>query len=264
MKSVLLFIFISISASSFFAQTAERIKVKGEVSVPEDFDAGGINIFNQSSGRGTISSGKGEFELEMKAGDTLLFSAVQFETLKVAINQDIIDFGHLRVEISEGLNELPEIFIKPHELSGNLSEDIKNVEVTTLVLPPMSSWNAAFPDEGASPKNAAMNEIGGGANHYHLLVKAVNFLFPKRKKRVKDKDLSKWAKIDLEKELRTTYNDSFFMENLTIPASEVSAFLNFCMEKGIEPDLLRKNRELELLQVLMQYSQEYQQRITED
>lgn len=241
-----------------FTQTTGRSLVKGKISVPEGFEAEDISIFNQSSGKGTISSGKGEFELAMIEGDSLYFSAVQFKGLRTIVTGDVIESGYLRVEISEGLNELPEIIIRPHDLSGNLIEDINSVEVVTLKLPPMSAWEDNSPGGGSAPKNAVMNEIGGGANHFLLLVKAVNYLFPKKKRKLKDRELRPYEKLKLEKELRATYTDNFFLENFSIPTSEVSDFLNYCVENGFDTDLLGKNRELELLEALLKYSQEYQ------
>ncbi len=143
------------------AQDQNRVEVKGKITVPSGYDAEGVTIFNQTASHGAVSSENGDFLLKMKAGDSLVFSAVQFRELKIMVSQEVIDSGILSVEISEGVNELPEIVIRPHDLSGNIKEDLKNIE-TAPIDPSALSYKHLkdlnfSPDDLRLPGNAAMD-----------------------------------------------------------------------------------------------------------
>ena len=100
--SLLPFLLFTVISS---AQTPDRKPVQGNITVPEGDEPGGIHIYNKTSGYGTSSDAAGTFDLPMATGDTLHFSAIQFEALEVIITQNVIDSGELSVEIKEGLEE---------------------------------------------------------------------------------------------------------------------------------------------------------------
>ena len=241
------------------AQTAERKDIKGEIIVPQNFQPEGIHIYNKTSGYGTASDEEGSFELPMATGDTLHFSAIQFEALEVVVTQDIIDEAILVVEINEVLNELPEILIRSHDLTGNVAEDLNRIEVPQLpAIPPMKDLET-LQVRKLSPSNSAMNEIGGGANHLALLIKGLKLLFPKREK--KEPPKTRWTpydKVVLEKEQRSRYDNRFFLDNFSIPVAEISAFVSLVAEGGLDQSLLKKEKEMELIQFLMEKSEIYQ------
>lgn len=45
------------------------------------------------------------------------------------VDEDIIKSRQLKISISEGINDLPEVTLKSHDLTGNLEKDIDNIEV---------------------------------------------------------------------------------------------------------------------------------------
>jgi len=249
-----LLLFINIVA----AQTTARKSIKGEIIVPQNFQPEGIHVYNKTSGYGTASDEEGNFELLMATGDTLHFSAIQFEALEVIIIQSILDEGKLIVEINEGLNELPEILIRSHDLTGNVEEDLNRIVVPQLPgIPPIEGLEN-LPIRRLSPPNAAMNEIGGGVNHFPLLLKGIRLLFPKREK--KEPPKTQWTtyeQVALEKKLRSRFDDEFFLDNSGIPVAEISAFASLVAEGGLDQSLLKKEKEIELIQFLMEKSEIY-------
>lgn len=244
------------------AQTVERKTIQGNITVPEGYKPEGIHIYNKISGYGTSSDAAGVFELPMATGDTLHFSAIQFEALEVVITLNVIDSGELNVEIKEGLNELPEILIRSHELTGNVREDLERIEVPQLPSIPPMALIENIQVKKLSPKNAAMNEIGGGANHLVLLIKGIKLLFPKRKKKEKPPktEWTVYEQVVLEKELRGRFDDQFFLDNFGVAVAEISAFVSFVADNGFSENLLRMDKEMELIQFLMEHSREYSQR----
>lgn len=260
MKHLILLPLFLCSISSF-AQSTPRKDIKGEIHVPEGYEPEGIHIYNKSSGYGTSSDSAGSFEIPMGIGDTLHFSAVQFAALEVVITPEIIDAGKFSVEIREGLNELPEILIRSHELTGNVREDLDRIKVPQLPsFPSMQDLDKLEPEK-MSPKNSVVNEIGGGANHLSLLIKGYRLLFPKRVKVKKpappQTQWSAYEQVVLEKDLRARFDDQFFLENFGVPVAEISAFVGFVAKNGFSRSLLNKDKEMELIQFLMGKSEDY-------
>lgn len=265
MKKAFLLLFFLFPAISF-AQDIQKREIQGKILVPQGMDAEGVAVYNKNSGLGTISSKNGEFQLPMSVGDSIVFTALQFRELVVVVNEEIIESGQLKVEIKEGLNELAEIVIHPHNLTGDLEKDVENIEVVHIVVP---EWTAAeimemdmiFPaDAQSGVRNAAMgSELAGPINLKFLAGKLINLIVPERSKtkKIEFKGRNAYGKIQLEKDLRGRYDEKFFAENFQIPPEEISNFISFSEEKGLHPDLLKQEKEMDLLQLLMLRSSEY-------
>ena len=137
MKKVLLVFFMFFCGMSF-AQTERREQIEGNIKVPAGADSEGITIFNKNANRGSVSDAKGDFIIHAREGDSLYFAAVQFREMLVVVNEQMVKDQRLFVEITEGVNELPEVVIRDHDLSGNIAADAKNIEVETLNIPAFS------------------------------------------------------------------------------------------------------------------------------
>ncbi|MHA6279749.1 hypothetical protein ACXYMT_06170 [Salinimicrobium sp. CAU 1759] len=266
MKKLLLlisFIFLTFSA----AQSQERVEVTGTIIVPAGFSPGSIHIYNKSSGKGDISDLDGNFDLYVQEGDSVYFSALQFKKLLVSIDSTVIKDRRLVVEILEGVNELPEVVIRPHDLSGDLEVDAGNIETQQLVLPTMSAisindydweWRA---DGQTGVTNAAMPTSTGmknGANLKALFGEAIGLLLPPKKvKKPAPSQRNIIGLIKLEREIRSRYDEVFFQDVLNISTENISIFIEFVDAKGFSSELLKKERELELIELLILRSEEF-------
>lgn len=237
------------------AAQENRILVTGSIEVPEGFDSEGIHIYNKTAKLGTISAKGGEFQLKMKQEDTLHFSGIQFEVLEIVVDANTISSAVLQVEIREGLNELPEIVIRPHDLTGNLAEDSRKIEVFVPGIPPLPP-TLNTPTGATTTRNSVVNEIGGGANHLLLLVKGIKALFPKRKK---DPAPPQFSRIEKEKEIRASFDDDFFVDHLDLQPEEISDFVSFSIEENFDSRLLQENHRMELIQYLMEKREQFTQ-----
>lgn len=260
MKQFFLFVFmLSFGISS--AQFTERKEIEGQIKVPAGSEAEGITIFNKSSGRGTVSSEKGEFIIPVKAEDSLYFSAVQYGELLVVISEETVNSAFLNVEIKEGVNQLPEVIVRPHDLTGNMNADAGNIKVVPIPLPPSAMQINEYdhemrPDMQTGVRNAALGGGGlkYGVNVFAILLKAVDLVFPKKNEPKAEPDL---GRIELERRLRASFDNAFFAESLGLPAQQFGDFFDHLYEKGFPPAFLRKGKELDLLQFLMEKSEEF-------
>ncbi|SDL79958.1 hypothetical protein SAMN04488034_11242 [Salinimicrobium catena] len=253
---VIFLLFFSISSAQF----SDRKEIEGNIKVPAGAEPEGITVYNKNSGHGTVSSQKGDFKLKIKAGDSIYFSAVQYGELLVVIDEEIVKAGQLNVEISEGVNELPEVVVRPHDLTGNLETDAENIEVVEIELPPMNfNFNdyEMRPDMQTGVENAA---VGGkkmryGVNIFGLLEKVVNLVVPRKKEKPREPPVL--TRIELARSLRASYDNAFFEESFGLPAEQISNFMDFLYEKDFPQELLQKGQEMDRLQYLMEESEEF-------
>ena len=232
-----------------------RSPVSGQVSVPSSFDPEGINIYNKTANLGTITVAEGRFRLKMKEGDTLYFSAVQFELLEVVVNAATLSEGKMQVEIREGLNELPEIVLRPHDLSGNLAEDAKNIEVVDFKIPPMAPLPGP-PTGATTTPNAATNSIKGGAD-LTFIVKLISSLFPKREKEIRQGPLTRTERMAVETEIREGFDKSFFLDHLGLPEAQIGNFLSFSIGENFDRDLLDPDQRMQLIAYLFEKKKQF-------
>ena len=269
MKKLLLFLFLIVYGSSI-AQTFQRVEVRGNIKVPSGSDAEGINIFNKNANRGSVSSENGNFTISVRAGDSLYFSAVQFQDLLVVVDEKVVESGTLNVEIVEGVNELAEVIIRPHNLSGNLEADLENIEVVAIDLSaagPMiiNDYDWEFrPDAQSAVTNSAMGKSGSGVpelgfNVILLAEKLIRFLVPKKSDKREQVAQRNLGQIAVERQIRERFDNAFFEEVLKIPSEEIADFLTFAWSNGFYDELLEPKREMDLIEFLVKKSQEFKQ-----
>ena len=262
----LFFSFLILLYGISFGQTNDRIEVEGNIKVPAGAEVEGITIFNKNSSQGTVSSSTGDFSLQVKAGDSLYFSAVQYRELLIVVNADIIEKKVLNVEIAEGLNELPEVVLRSHDLSGLVGNDVKNIKVEKVDLPDFSAaevnklFNPVSPDRQSAVANAALGEKSGPSTAINILAiadKIGQLIFPKKTKPAPILPQYSYGPVEMERLLRTRYDNSFFEEVLHISSKEIADFLEFIHEKGLSDEMFKKEKEMDLMQFLMVKSAEF-------
>lgn len=241
------------------AQYSDRKEIEGNIKVPEDSEAEGITVYNKNSGHGTVSSENGNFSLFVKAGDSIYFSAVQYGELLVVVDEEVVITGQLNVEINEGVNQLPEVIVRPYNLTGNMKTDAENIEVVEIQLPPMSfnfnDYEMRQDFQTGVINSAEKAGLENGANILGVLENVVSLVLPKKKNQ--PKMTPELGLIGLERKLRAMYDNTFFLENFRLPAEQVSDFIAYMAEEGFPRELLRQRKELDLLQYLMVESNEF-------
>ena len=88
MKYFTVFLF-SIITSFVFAQNDSLVTIKGTVINNETkLPLSNVNVINATRVIGTSTSGSGTFEIATKLNDTLLFSYIGYETVKVKVDKN--------------------------------------------------------------------------------------------------------------------------------------------------------------------------------
>ena len=123
LKFKLALIIIMIFNVSLFAQG--EYLLKGQVvSIKDTQPIPGVNVIIQNSTKGTTTDFDGNYEIEVKKGDVLLFSYIGFAAQVVIINNQ----KELNISLVEDLNKLDEVVIvgygtqKKSHLTGSISK----------------------------------------------------------------------------------------------------------------------------------------------
>lgn len=263
MKSLLLLLFLFYFSFSF-AQSFVEVEINGNIKVPAEANPQGISIYNKNTGKGSVSSEKGNFVIHAKLNDSLYFSALQYKDLLFVVDEQIVRSRTLNVEIMEDINDLPEVVVRPHDLSGNLKVDVDKIPAENLDLPTMSAFSINDydwewrQDGQKAVTNAAITSGTGmknGANPLAILGRIVGFILPPKKaNKQPPSPRNQIGLIHLEREIRSRFDNAFFEEVLKIEISEIADFIAFLNNKGFSPDLLDKQQEMDLIQLMVEQS----------
>ena len=121
--SVLLCIFV-FGIHHVFSQKKQNYKVfKGEV-VNDSLNISGIHIINKTSGSRSITNQNGIFEIGVKRNDTIVLSSIQIKPHMIIIDSKIFDQDLIRVYVEPFINQLDNVVVKSHNLSGNMLDDM--------------------------------------------------------------------------------------------------------------------------------------------
>jgi len=232
-----------------------------------------IHILNQNSHKGTISDKHGEFKIPVKINDTLIFSGVQFYEKKIKITKLLMRNKIITVQLFQKINELDEIKIKAHNLSGNLNTDANNVKdsvsktsdgVLDFSMIDFSKPVVQDIDEFSRSRTSSDQQlVPGGGNILGLLslvldplIEQINKIGARKKSRKNEERNYQKKVIDAPEKIISQLGESFFTETLHIPTEHIIPFLNHCKSKGII-DLHIKNRRMEVIDILFKESKSY-------
>lgn len=113
MIRVVCFLFV-LFATKIVAQDAAPSELKGKVNA-NILDLDGIYIVNIRTEKTTVTEEEGYFSVSAKVGDTLLFSAVQFKSRKIALTKEYFENGLLLVKLEPIMNKLKEVIIRRYD-----------------------------------------------------------------------------------------------------------------------------------------------------
>lgn len=138
MKTKLLVVLCLLSSKYLIGQTINRVEVHGFVYAANDVES--VAIYNQSSKEGTITNKNGEFYLKVAEHDTIIISALQFETQRITVLKEVLESRTLKISLQEHINQLNEVVVGK-TLSGDLLNDINNIKGT----PPINFYDVGIP-----------------------------------------------------------------------------------------------------------------------
>lgn len=246
MKSLLPFFFILLFFVVGHAQDDERRMLRGQVLyrntiVPNE------NVINATSEMATITNDRGEFAIQVKKDDELVFTAVNYQIMIVKITDSILKNNRLVVEVNEKVTELDEVIVTPDQQERFIEIKNKILKEEYVYETDRSTEveNVAFEPTGTDLQNG-LNFVG----IYKALAKAL------KKNKVEEK-----APLKMSEVLRQVYEDEFFVVDLEVPQDKIDAFLFYCDTQMPAQSLLKKDNEFQLIDFLVTHSKTFLQSI---
>ena len=223
------------------AQQDYRTWLRGKV-LYQDSSVVAANILNTNSEQATITDDNGEFAIEVKLGDELIISSVQYEIRVLIITKEILQRNRLVVDVNEKIQVLDEVVVsptRPEKFLDLQEEEFKKFDYTS--------------DKSTRVENEILrkNQLYEGVdfvNIFKLMYKAL------RKKNSDDQSGSAYAPSDV---IRQIYPDAFFSEELHIPQGQIGLFLEFIDDRLEAKDLLKKENEFQLMDFLIKQSEKF-------
>ena len=109
-----------------FSQTIENYKLfTGEV-VSDTLNISGLHVINKTSGAKSITDKVGVFKIGVKKNDTIVISSIQTKTKVIIVNSKIFNQDLITIYLEPFVNELENVEVRPHNLTGNIFNDMNN------------------------------------------------------------------------------------------------------------------------------------------
>jgi hypothetical protein len=245
---IFLNIFFLIAINFTYSQDDYRTWIKGKV-LYKNVNVSSANVINNTSQQATTTNDDGEFEIEVKLDDKLIFSSVQYQIRELNITKEILQRNRIVIDVNEKVNELEEVVVTPENQEKFL--DLKEEE--------FKRFDYTF--DKSSRVNNVINEQGklvDGINFINLYRLIRNSI---KKDSNENESNYKYNPSDL---LRELYDDIFFTKNLLIPNDKINEFLLYCDDNFPDRILLKKDNEFELIEFLVKQSKKFVKNIAKN
>jgi len=255
MQKTILFLFL-ISTLSVWSQDVEIKKTKlkkhllkgsiidGETKKP----LSNTHIINLNTVTGTVSNTDGHFLTNVRVNDTLYFSYVGYQSIKLKISNDLLKGNDLEIAMFELPVDLEEVIVKPYQLIGVLEVDSKNVPLDQFArihingLPQTYEIGAPTQKIFSSPVDAIFHPVD-----------FIYELFGK-----KPKQLRKLKKLRTEDDLRAMLeekaNREVLMEYLEMNKSQLNVLLDYC---NYTDYFIKKASDLQVIEAVLECYENY-------
>jgi len=259
MKLSLLFICCTISFS--YAQITSRVLIDGSVNAPIGDDVEGVVVYNLTTKKGTITDTKGSFRISAGINDKIEVIAMQYQKFVVLIDKGVVDTRRLNIFLNESVNLLEEVIVTPYDLLGNVSIDVKKIDITESGINQVTKLTSSRIND--TDYDWTADELSELENKVFLedrMINGINFvnLF---KVVFQNKEKSKTkVPADIDVKVRKMYNDEFFKTNLAIDMDQISDFIFFAEDNGLDKSYLEEGNELNLIEFLVSQSKIYKDR----
>lgn len=201
-------------------------------------DVEGIHVINKSLRKATTTDIKGEFSIQARVNDTLVFSGIQYKLESVLVDKEMIEVKLIKVFLLENVNQLDEVVVGK-VLTGDLMSDIENSDAKA----PINFYDVGIPGYQGKRKTQSerrLAEADAGKFVYIGLGAAVNFNKVLNAITGRTKMLKQRVKLEARDELMFTikakFSEDLFSES-TLEEHLMYEFFYFCSE---DPDFTNK------------------------
>ncbi len=223
--------------SSIILNSQDRKPIKGQL-LYKNTKVIAANVINNTSQMNTITDSDGFFEIDVALGDEIIFSSVQYRIRSVIITDDILKKNRLVVSVNENINELKEVVVTTEDVEKFL--DLKEEEFKGFDYEEDKSSKLI----NRATSNRQLSNGIDFVNIARLLARAIKNKTPEEQLKMKPSEI-----------LPLVFELSFFEEDLGIQRSQVNSFLEHIDKNMKTSKLLKKDKEFELIDYLVDQSE---------
>ncbi len=229
-----------IFSSHAFAQTQSLRTIKG-VIIADSIAQREVNIVNLNTKKGVVSQADGQFTIEAKTNDTLVFSSLQYEPYSLLVKEASFE-KTLKVYLFPLINELEQVEVSNISLEGILQTDVNQLELKpifrnedlgfpTIKRPSLAERRlyTAMSSGSGLPLDPLLNMISG-----RLKVLKRQVAYEKLEQKVS--------------EVFSLFSQYYFINDLEIPEYFVEDFIYYCLEFSNFEEMLGHKDKLQMLE----------------
>ncbi|EZH72947.1 hypothetical protein ATO12_18170 [Aquimarina atlantica] len=246
MTRLLLFLPLLISLQTF----GQSETLQGKITA-DSLQGYAISIVNFTKEIGTTNDGQGFFEIPASPGDSIVFSSVQYQIRSIIVKQDQLENNKITIVLHPVVQQLEQVKVSTTELSGNLDKDVGIVELQPFV----DNKTLGLPFSDKPQPTKAERRIYTARSG--IIDRPINYLSGKLKKLKRIKALEDLDAIVQRGE--TTFNTSFFVEELKLPEDLITDFMYYCAEDEYFADLLENSKRLTLVEFFQKTVKSYKE-----
>ena len=240
MKQFYLILFV-IAFQLIFSQTTSRVMLIGQVKCDETKVDNAI-VFNVNSRNGSVVKNDGNFEINAKVQDTLVFSSINFFTKKVILNYESFENQPLIIKFELKINNLDEVKV------SNNNTKYSSIQANTQKYVDKKY----FDDKQSSLTGSNVNMLTNGADFVRLFKDVVKLFKSKNPKQI-----DYFADVSFTELVLSKVKYSYFINTLKLKDEEIRLFLVFCENDANSKDLSRYKSNFELMDFLFNKNKEF-------
>lgn len=202
-RNICLFFLLSLIAFRLHAQVLPRQEITGLV-VLRDVPMEKVNVRNDDSGFTTSSAADGTFKIKVRIDEALVFTAVNLETRRVKITQEILKTGFLKAIMTETTVPLPEVVVN----------DNKGITAENLGIIPRGQRKYT-----QAQRRLREATTGGGIVPLNPILNAMS-----GRTRMLKKEIQVEQKERLLLQLDGWFEDDYYTQTLKIPEDHIDGF----------------------------------------
>lgn len=250
----ILILFLSFSISLQAQEEDERTPIRGQV-IYNNVNVPNENVLNVSSEGYTTTDDNGEFMIDVKIGDIVAFTSLNYKFYSLVISEEQIENGRIIVEVEEKVNQLDEVVITPEN-----TEKFLNAKSEELGAYGEYEYEDDDATEFRMEDNTALPTQVRGLQNGLNIGNIARLLF---KKNDENEEVTK-TNLQLSEVVLQIYDTDFFVTDLKLPEDKITEFAYYLDDQPFSKDLLKKDNEFQFVDFLVNQSKQFKENLKEE
>jgi hypothetical protein len=250
----------------------ERVQIKGRIIISLEEPLGGITIFNSNSLNGTVTNTNGVFLIDVRVGDQLIVSSVQYQSITLEVTDKTLVNNETVIKIIPDITVLKEVKLDNRIImiggGGNIdmNHTLKNANQLASRTPMIDRMSQTFIDRVRQPEDydvvhEAANQSAARYNDFNIVgllaALAINLTIDNLRRDGEPENTSEQFNVTM---VKNKFEVKRLQEFIQIKEEYIYDFLYYANDAGLNKAMLKPEKELEMLAFLDKIAEEYRSR----